>query len=69
MALAPLRPSCAGWVRVPKTAFYFIQSAMTRFTASIFLYQSRVSLKEAFEGPEPNEYESLTSGSERAGPQ
>ena len=52
-----------------KTAFYFIQSAMTRFTVSIFLYQSRVSLKEAFEGPEPNEYESLTSGSERAGPQ
>ena len=38
-----------------KTAFYFIQSAMTRFTARIFPYQSRVSLKEAFEGLEPDE--------------
>ncbi len=28
---------------------------MTRFTARIFPYQSRVSLKEAFEGLEPDE--------------
>ena len=41
--------------RVRKTAFYFIQSATTRFTASIFPYRSRVSLKEAFEGLEPDE--------------
>jgi hypothetical protein len=40
---------------VLKTAFYFIQNAMTRFTARIFPYQSRVSLKEAFEGLEPDE--------------
>jgi RNA-directed DNA polymerase len=50
-------------LRVPKTAFYFIQSAMTRFTARIFLYRSRVSPTEAFERLEPDEYESLTSGS------
>ena len=56
MALTSLRPPCAGWgPRVLKTAFYFIQSAMTRFTARIFPYQSRVSLKEAFEGLEPDE--------------
>ena len=40
---------------MPTTAYYFIQSAMTRFTASIFPYRSRVSLKEAFEGLEPDE--------------
>jgi len=54
---------CGVGQRVPKTAFYFIQSAMTRFTACIFPYQSRVSPKEAFERLEPDEYESLTSGS------
>jgi hypothetical protein len=37
---------------VPKTAFYFIRSATTGFTASIFPYRSRVSLKEAFAGLE-----------------
>jgi hypothetical protein len=51
------------------TAYYFIQSATTGFIANIFPYRNRVSLKEAFEGLEPDEYESLTSGSERAGPQ
>jgi hypothetical protein len=40
---------------VLKTAFCFIQSAMTRFTARIFPYQSRVSLKEALEGLEPDD--------------
>jgi hypothetical protein len=44
-------------------AFYFIQSATTGFTVSTFPYRSRVSLKEAFAGLEPDEYESLTSGS------
>jgi hypothetical protein len=48
---------------VPKTALYFIQSAMTRFTARIFLFQSRVSLKEAFEGLEPSDRETITHGS------
>ena len=52
-----------------KTASCSIQSATTGFTANIFPYRNRVSLKEAFEGLEPDEYESLTSGSERAGPQ
>ena len=46
-----------------KTAFYFIRSATTGFTASVFPYRSRVSFKEAFAGLEPDEYESLTSGS------
>jgi hypothetical protein len=35
-----------------RTAFYFIQSAMTGFIASAFLYRNRVSRKEAFEGLE-----------------
>jgi hypothetical protein len=38
--------------KAPKTAFYFIQSAMTGFTTSTFLSRNRVSLKEAFEGLE-----------------
>ena len=63
MALAPSRPLCGVGQRVSKTAFSFIQSAMTRFTARIFLYRSRVSPKEAFERLEPDEYESLASGS------
>jgi hypothetical protein len=45
------------WV-VPRgqtTAFYFIQSATTGFTANIFPYRNRVSLKEAFEGLEPDD--------------
>jgi len=40
---------------VQKTAFCFIQSATTGFTANVFPYHIRVSLKEAFEGPEPDE--------------
>ena len=36
----------------PKTAFYFIRSAMTGFTTSAFLSRNRVSPKEAFEGLE-----------------
>jgi len=39
------------------------KSAMTRFTTRIFLYQSRVSLKEAFEGLEPCDRETITHGS------
>ena len=38
--------------KAPRTAFYFIQSAMTGFIASAFLSRSRVSLTEAFEGLE-----------------
>jgi hypothetical protein len=37
---------------VPRTAFSFIQSAMTGFTVSAFLFRNRVSPKEAFEGLE-----------------
>jgi len=40
---------------VQKTAFCFIQSATTGFTPTVFSYHNRVSLKEAFEGPEPDE--------------
>jgi hypothetical protein len=40
---------------VQKTAFCFIQSATTGFTPKVFSYHNRVSLKEAFEGPEPDE--------------
>jgi hypothetical protein len=36
-----------------KTASCSIQSATTGFIANIFPYRNRVSLKEAFEGPEP----------------
>ena len=38
-----------------KTACWSIQSATTRFTANVFPYRHRVSLKEAFEGPEPDD--------------
>jgi hypothetical protein len=61
--------ACREDLRVQTTVFCFIQSATTGFTANIYPYRNRVSLKEAFEGLEPDEYESLTSGSERAGPQ
>src|SRR5215469_10821410 len=37
------------------TASCFIQSATTGFTANAFPYHHRVSLKEAFEGPEPDD--------------
>src|ERR1700730_11688820 len=45
------------WVvpRVQTTASCSIQSATTGFIANIFPYQNRVSLKEAFEGLEPDE--------------
>src|SRR3984957_14037006 len=39
--------------RVQITAFCSIQSATTGFIANIFPYRNRVSLKAAFEGPEP----------------
>jgi hypothetical protein len=38
--------------KAPRTAFYFIQSAMTGFIANEFLSRNRVSPKEAFEGLE-----------------
>ena len=38
--------------KAPRTAFYFIQSAMTGFSVSAFLSRNRVSPKEAFEGLE-----------------
>ena len=42
------------WVvrKAPRTACYFIQSAMTGFIGDGFLSRNRVSLKEAFEGLE-----------------
>jgi hypothetical protein len=45
------------WVvlRVQITAFCYIQSATTGFTANVFPYRNRVSPKEAFEGPEPDD--------------
>jgi hypothetical protein len=40
---------------VPRTAFYFIPSAMTGFIVSVFPFRNRVSPKEAFEGLELGE--------------
>ena len=40
---------------MPRTAFYFIPSAMTGFIVSVFLFRNRVSSKEAFEGLELGE--------------
>ena len=40
---------------MPRTAFCFIQSATTGFTAKGFPYHYRVSLKKAFKGPEPDD--------------
>ena len=34
---------------MPRTAFYFIPSAMTGFIVSVFPFRNRVSSKEAFE--------------------
>jgi hypothetical protein len=45
-------PVCWAVQQVRKTASYFIQSATTRFIASIFPSRNRVSRKEAFEGLE-----------------
>ena len=65
-AFTTASPVC--WVvrPVPRTAFYFIRSAMTEFIASVFTYRNRVSSREAFEGLEPDEG-NFHSGSERAG--
>jgi hypothetical protein len=40
---------------VPRTAFYFIPSAMTGFIVNVFSFRNRVSSKEAFEGLELGE--------------
>ena len=54
-AYTPASP--ASWVvrPAPRTAPYFIPSAMTGFTACVFLYPNRVSLNEAFEVLEPDD--------------
>ena len=54
-ACTPASP--ASWVvrPAPRTASYFIPSAMTGFTACVFLYPNRVSLNEAFEVLEPDD--------------
>src|SRR6266853_873979 len=41
--------------QVPRTAFYFIPSAMTGFIVNVFPFRNRVSSKEAFEGLELGE--------------
>jgi hypothetical protein len=46
-------PACWAARTASRTVPYFIQSATTGFIASIFPSRNRVSLKEAFEGPEP----------------
>jgi hypothetical protein len=48
-------PVC--WVvpLLPRTAFYFIPSAMTGFIVSVFPFRNRVSSQEAFEGLELGE--------------
>ena len=48
-------PLCRVVPRAQTIASCFIQSATTGFTATIFPYRNRVSLKEAFEGLEPDE--------------
>ena len=40
---------------MPRTAFYFIPSAMTGFIVSVFPFRNRVSSKEAFEVLEPDD--------------
>src|SRR6266478_3847227 len=54
-ACTPASP--ASWVvrPVPRTASYFIPSAMTGFTACVFLSPNRVSLNEALEVLEPDD--------------
>jgi len=46
-AFTTVSPVC--WVvrPMPRTAFYFIWSAMTGFIASVSTYRNRVSLREA----------------------
>src|SRR6267142_5479128 len=48
-------PVCRVVPLVPRTAFYFIPSAMTGFIVSVFSFRNRVSPKEAFEGLELGE--------------
>ena len=48
-------PVCRVVPPVQTIASCFIQSATTGFTATIFPYRNRLSLKEAFEGLEPDE--------------
>src|SRR6266478_1553691 len=48
-------PVCWAVPLVPRTAFYFIPSAMTGFIVSVFPFRNRVSLLEAFEGLELGE--------------
>src|SRR3981189_3243509 len=56
LAPSPLRPPVSWGVRpMPRTAFCFIRSAMTGFIVSVWPYRNRVSLREAFEGLEPDE--------------
>src|SRR5215831_2271199 len=52
---------------MPRTASYFIRSAMTGFIVSVWPYRNRLSLWEAFEGLEPDEGKLSRPGSERAG--
>ena len=46
-------PVCWAARTASRTVLYFIQSATTGFIANLFPSRNRVSLKEAFEGPEP----------------
>jgi len=48
-------PVCGVVRQVPRTASYFIPSAMTGFIVSVFPFRNRVSSKEAFEGLELGE--------------
>jgi RNA-directed DNA polymerase len=48
-------PVCRVVLLVPRTAFYFIPSAMTGFIVSVYPFRNRVSPKEAFEGLELGE--------------
>jgi hypothetical protein len=48
------KPRCSR-ILVPRTAFYFIPSAMTGFIVSVFPFRNRVSSQGAFEGLELGE--------------
>src|SRR3984893_12868008 len=48
-------PVCWAVPLVPRTAFYFIPSAMTGFIVSVFPFRNRVSSYEGFEGLELGE--------------
>jgi hypothetical protein len=47
--------STAFYALVPRTAFYFIPSAMTGFIVSVFPCRNRAPPQEAFEGLAPGE--------------